>query len=113
MLHKTASLLVVALPLALAACSGESKDAYAEPTVPVQTASMQALEVGCASCIYEMAGVEGCQPAVKIEGETLLVVGNLGFDAHGSGICGEVKQADLTGEVREGEFVASAITLLP
>lgn len=121
---KRLAMMVLALGLGLTACSKEEAPPPAdEPDASGATmsdddaaallASMKTIsaEVGCADCIYGVDGVKGCDKiAAKVSGQTLLVTG-LDFDAHGAGLCGTAKQASLTGVVKDGEFVASNLTL--
>jgi len=78
-------------------------------TTPV--ADMQTVEIACGSCVYHMAGVDGCAPAVVIGGKQLVLAG-VEFDgAHD--LCGGKKQAQVAGKVTDGKYVASAVKVLP
>ena len=68
------------------------------------------LEVGCATCIYDMEGVTGCVTAAKV-GETAMLVEGGGIDAHNDGLCGSARMATVVGEVKDGKLHASTITL--
>jgi len=50
------------------------------------------VEVGCAGCLFDMEGAEGCQLAVKVDGKTYLVSG-VDIDTHEAGLCESTKQA--------------------
>lgn len=74
----------------------------------VQLASLDgvSVEAGCGLCIYGMPGVDGCVPAVVIEGQPLLMTG-IEMDLHDHGLCTEAAQAVVSGEVKDGTFVAT------
>ena len=68
-------------------------------------------------CIFGMKGVTGCKLAVEIEGKHYLVKGS-SIDDHGDahaddGLCNAAREAIVSGEVKEGMFVAEHINLLP
>ncbi|MFB3118393.1 MAG: DUF6370 family protein, partial [Myxococcota bacterium] len=65
---------------------------------------------GCASCIYEMEGVAGCQLAVKIDGKPYLVTG-ADVNAHGAGLCASAKKAKVAGKIEGDKFVATSFVL--
>ena len=72
---------------------------------------------GCATCIFEMKNVTGCKLAVEIGGKHLLVKGT-GIDDHGDahagdGLCNAARRSIVSGTVKEGVFVSSALKLLP
>ena len=96
-------LISVGLVLGLIACTGESTDQVSD-----LHASAMTVEVGCASCIYEMEGVEGCELAARIDGKTYLVELE-GFDAHGSGLCAGTKTAVVTGAIEGDRFHATSL----
>ncbi len=90
-----------------------STDVSDAPAPSVSQVSMnETVEAGCASCIFEMEGTEGCQLAVKIDGKPYLVSG-ADVDAHESGLCESAKQAVVTGTVEAGKFVATSFELQP
>ncbi len=70
------------------------------------------VEAGCASCIFDMQGVEGCTLAVKIDGKPYLVTG-ADVDAHGAGLCSSAKKAKVVGKIEGGKFVATSFELQP
>ena len=116
--------LVLFTAILLAGCGEQSNTPVSEtpgpatPNAPadvtdqvIQTAfEDQTLEVGCASCIYKMAGVAGCVMAVKVGGESMLLSG-IDMDAHEHGLCKSSKQARASGKVEGDEFVATKVEL--
>jgi hypothetical protein len=101
--------------LVLGACSvevsTESNAADSSPVAaPEMPATAQVMEVGCYGCVYEAEGASGCQLAVKIDGNPVLVEGvNVG--AHELGLCEGTKQAEIAGEMQGDAFVASAFSV--
>ncbi len=95
--------LVLSLPIVvlLAGCG--------KPASTV-TEVAQTLEVGCASCLYDMDGVEGCVTAVKVADTSYLLEG-AELDAHNNGLCATTKQAKVVGVIQNGAFLASSIEL--
>lgn len=76
----------------------------------------QVVEASCGQCNFGMKG-KGCALAVKIDGKPYFVDGtsidNHG-DSHGKdGFCSKIRQAKVTGEVKNDRFLASSFTLLP
>ena len=74
------------------------------------------VEASCGQCQFGMEG-EGCTLAVRLYGEGLYVEGT-DIDDHGDahaadGFCEMVREARVTGEVRDGKFHAEAFALLP
>jgi len=110
MLRALSFALICALPLALASCGG-SHEAESDAG-STHTGATQTVEVGCAKCSYSMAGVSHCENAVKIDGKTMLVTGEHGFDVMAAGICtGGARQAEVTGSLEGDHFVATHIKL--
>ena len=120
---KAASTLALGVALLLWGCGGESvTDEPESPTAPVATTpeaispvveavtgQQMTVEVGCASCIYQMAGVEGCSTlAAKIDGQPLHVSG-VELDLHELGLCSAPKQAKLVAKVDGDSVVASQV----
>lgn len=89
-----------------AAVIADAKDAVATATAAAQT-----LEVGCAKCTYHLDGAATCGTAVKVGG-TAYAVNVPGFDAMKEGLCAGAKQAKVTGEMKDGKFLASKIELI-
>ena len=73
----------------------------------VQTVSARTVQAGCGMCIYEMPHVEGCELAVKIDGQPYLVSG-LEVDTHGLGMCNAELTATIVGEVVDDKFAATS-----
>ncbi len=73
----------------------------------------QTAEVACATCIYEMEGVSGCQAAVKIDGKPYLIEGLGDFNAHAAGLCDAAKPAHVLGNITDGKFVAELLEFEP
>jgi hypothetical protein len=74
------------------------------------------VEAACGECQFKMPG-KGCDLAVRIDGKSYFVDGfhmdQLG-DAHAAdGMCNAIRQARVTGQFKDGRFVASAFELLP
>ncbi len=69
-------------------------------------------EIACAHCVYKMAGVTSCQPAVKVAGQTLLLTG-AGADAvkGNQEICKGAKPVTLDGKVDGKNYVATKVEL--
>lgn len=75
------------------------------------------VEAGCATCIFDMPGVSGCQLAVRVNDKCYLVAGSH-IDAHGdahapSGLCLTARQAKTTGRIEGDKFVATSFVLQP
>lgn len=76
----------------------------------------QVVDIACGECQFKMKGKD-CELAIKIDGKPYFVDGknidDFG-DAHGEhGFCNAVSKAEVTGEIVNNRFKASAITLLP
>ena len=99
-------LIPVGLALGLIACTAASTDQASD-----LHASTMSVEVGCASCIYEMEGVEDCELAARIDGKAYLVELK-GFDAHGAGLCAGTKTAVVTGAIEGDRFHATSLELV-
>ncbi len=98
-------LIPACLALGLIACAGASSNHASD-----LHASAMTVEVGCASCIYEMEGVMWCEPAARIDGKTYLVDFE-DFDAHGAGLCDGTKTATVTGAIEGDHFHATSFEL--
>ena len=108
---RTVTVLSIVALAALAGCQADTSDkgsAGGTPT-PMAVAAMN-IEVGCASCIYEMPGIKGCKLAGKIDGVPRLITGTE-LSAHKAGLCSSAKQAKVKGKVEGDDFVASEIEL--
>ncbi len=86
-------------------------------TRPVVALSMPSVvEAACGECKFGLKGND-CDLAIRVDGHSYFVDGvnpdALG-DAHAKdGICEAIRQARVTGEVRDGRFVATSFVLLP
>lgn len=63
-------------------------------------------DVGCGSCVYKMAGVEGCPLAVMLDGKPYIVQGAT-WPNHD--YCDARQQAIVTGKIEDGKFVAVSV----
>jgi hypothetical protein len=66
------------------------------------------VEVGCAMCIYKKEGVMACEPAAKVDGQTVMLKGT-DFNVHTSGLCEHAKMAKVTGEGKGGEMTVTKL----
>ena len=76
----------------------------------------QVVDASCGECQFKMKG-SGCDLAVRIDGKSYFVDGAK-LDDHGDahsqqGMCNAIRKARVTGEIKDGRFVASAFELLP
>jgi hypothetical protein len=77
----------------------------------------QIAAISCGQCKFELDSENGCSLAVKIDDKAYFVDGfnidDFG-DAHDKhiGFCNVVRQAEVTGVIEDGRFVASAIKLV-
>lgn len=105
--HFKALLPSLLLGLLLAGCATRTPVALTTPTV---------VDAACGECLFGMPG-KGCDLAVRVNGRSYYVDGvdmdSLG-DAHAKdGMCEVIRKAKVTGEVRNGRFMASTFELLP
>ena len=78
--------------------------------------SDQLVEASCGQCQFGMEG-NGCDLAVRIDGKTYYVDGS-SIDDHGDahsddGLCNCIRQAKVTGNIKDGRFVAESFQVLP
>ena len=105
--------------IAVWGCQGETQQAKgaAEPgkTNPAVVED-QLVEASCGQCQFGMKGT-GCSLAVRIDGQAYFVDGSSideHGDAHGDdGMCNCIRQARVSGEIKDGRFVATSFTVLP
>jgi len=76
----------------------------------------QIVEASCGQCQFEMEG-SGCDLAVRIDGKTYYVDGS-NIDDHGNahgddGLCNCIRKAKVTGEIKDGRFVATVFKVVP
>ncbi len=81
----------------------------------VTTLVSQVVEASCGECQFKMDG-KGCDLAVRIDSKSYYVDGAK-LDDHGDahshdGMCNAIRKAKVTGEIKNGRFVASAFELL-
>jgi len=114
------SLIFVAAAAAflLVGCTKKEEAAPTKPGTPVSEAakgaigtalaSAQDLEVGCAMCVYKVAGVTACAPAVKVGGKVMMLTG---FTPKEHELCAAAKKASVTGKIEGDKFVATKVEL--
>jgi len=110
MIASRASILFAILCPGFAACGEKTATAPAATTAAAPAS--QTLEVGCAGCVFHMPGAEGCQLAVKVDGQPYLVSG-VEMPGHETGLCDRSRQADLKGKLEGDRFVATSFALKP
>ena len=75
----------------------------------------QVVEASCGQCQLGLEG-KGCDLAVRIDGKSYYVDGSSiddHGDAHGAdGLCNCIRKAKVTGEVKDGRFVAEKFQVL-
>ena len=102
-------LLCVAL---FASCQSETPKATLGGTSLVN----QTVEASCGQCQLGLEGT-GCDLAVRIDGKAYYVDGSSiddHGDAHGKdGLCNCVRQAKVSGEIKDGRFQATSFKVLP
>ena len=81
-----------------------------------KTSDTLLVEASCGECQFGMKG-KGCQLAIRINGNSYFVDGS-GIDKHGdahgkNGFCNAIRQAKVTGEIKNDRFLASSFVLLP
>ena len=100
-------LFILSALLLLASCGSLNKSA--EPLSGVYT-------VSCGKCNFEMTGDE-CDLAIEVDGKFYYVEGTNIHD-HGDpdadgGMCTRKREAQVTGQIKHGVFVAESFKLLP
>jgi hypothetical protein len=85
-----------------------SKDTDAHAMASPGMFSDSPAEIGCGRCSYHMAGVSGCTPAVKINGQTYVLSG---VDVNFHQFCakGTTAPATVSGKVVDGKLVATKV----
>ncbi len=106
------------LTILLSGCSWAGCKAPQRSSVMVTGSTrMQSAEAGCATCVFGMKTVTGCELAVKIEGKPYLVVGS-DIDDHGDahaddGLCNSARNAVFEGTIEGDQFMATKFQLEP
>lgn len=93
--------------LGLAGCAGSK---------PLRVEQTGVMEAACGECLFHLPG-KGCHLAVRHGTRAYFVDGvdldSLG-DAHAKdGMCQVIRQARVTGELRNGRFVVSRLEMIP
>ncbi|AYO58430.1 hypothetical protein CO230_10060 [Chryseobacterium sp. 6424] len=75
------------------------------------------VEASCGQCQFKMKDKKGCDLAIRTGGKSYFVDGTK-IDDHGDahathGFCNTVRQAEVSGTVQNGVFVATYFRLLP
>ncbi len=109
---RTLWLLPIGAALALGACGQSEKTTQAPDNQPsgVVTLRTETVEVGCASCVYGMPGVQGCKLAAVVNNNTILVTGT-DLDLHDHDLCSVSKDAVVSGTVDGDTMVVTSIEL--
>jgi hypothetical protein len=105
--------LAFSLFAVIAYAQSNSVVAAAKPATP----KVMIVEASCGECKFGMEGT-GCVLAVKIDGKPYLVDGAQNIDAYGdahgeTGMCNVIRKAEVSGEIKNGKFVATSFKLLP
>ncbi len=117
---KFTTLLCLALALIVSVgCQDKVSKTTPDTNKAVSNANMvsnQTVEASCGQCQFELEG-GGCDLAIRIDGKSYYVDG-ANLDDHGDahakdGLCNCIRQAKVTGEVKDGRFVASSFEVLP
>ena len=103
--------LMVGVLLSVSGCASTGRTQHANGLVN------RTVEAGCATCMFEMPGVEGCVLAVRIDEQAYLVKGSE-IDDHGDahaadGFCNAVREAHVEGKIEGDTFVVRKMELLP
>lgn len=115
---------VIAVLLAGCNSSSEKRVATGGPDGPAAQAAARGgaavdrvVEAGCATCVYGMVDMVGCQLAVQIDGRVYAVRGSH-IDDHGdahapNGLCRTTRTARVQGQIEGESFVASRFEVQP
>ena len=101
------SFLIFCTALLLGGCASR-------PVAGLPTSTV--VEAACGECMFGMKGSD-CDLAIRMNGHGYFVDGvnmdSLG-DAHAKdGMCKAIRKARVTGQIKEGRFVATSFELLP
>jgi hypothetical protein len=67
----------------------------------------KSIELGCAQCVFHMAGADGCELAANVDGKTYMVKGNHGQNAHH--FCEAGKPATVTGMIDGDTLIVTSV----
>ena len=111
---RTLSILLIGTCLVVVGCDGTSSSPgtpSADSGLSVVPAVSETVDVGCAKCMYKLAGAEDCsQVAGSVDGKPLLLTG-VELNAHELGLCKATKSALVKGDVEGDKFVATDVEL--
>lgn len=74
------------------------------------------VKIGCGRCQFHMEEAQGCPFAAEIDGQHYLIQGRVPEDhqSHAQdGICNMVREAKVSGTVRDGKLITTQLDLLP
>ena len=101
------SFLIFFIALLQGGCVTGPGVAFRQPTV---------VEAACGECKFGLKGND-CDLAIRVDGHSYFVDGvnpdSLGNTHAQDGICETIRKARVTGEVKDGRFVATSFQLLP
>ena len=91
-------------------------ESNASPSIENRQVANLVTEASCGQCQLGLEG-KGCDLAVRIDGKAYYVDGS-DLDSHGDahgkdGLCNCIRKAEVTGELKDGRFIASSFKLLP
>ncbi len=107
--------MLIAMASFLVGCQPAAPTAMEERSVATPVRLENAVvEAACGECQFGMEG-SGCDLAIRYDGQTYFVQGT-NLDDHGDahsadGMCNAVRQAEVTGEIVDGKFVAKSFRL--
>lgn len=99
---------ILALSLSLCAMLGCTDDG--------QKLENATVKIGCGRCQFHMAEAQGCPFAAEIDGQHYLIQGRVPEDhqSHAQdGICNMVREAKVSGTLRDGKLITTKLDLLP
>jgi hypothetical protein len=83
---------------------------------PAEASRARIVEASCGQCQFKMTEKQGCDLAVRIDGNPYFVDGAK-MDDHGDahakdGLCNAIRRASVKGVVRDGRFKAESFELI-
>ncbi len=107
------------LCLANIGCQGEPAKKEAQGKSENSNSNLitdQIVEASCGACKFAMPG-DGCDLAIRIGDKAYYVDGSK-LDDHGDahaddGLCNCIRKAKVSGEIKEGRFIATSFEVLP